>query len=136
MILAFLGGQDERARDILRAVEERLVAGYINATIAGEVAYGYLRLATGLSSRRLRSLLARRDEELVRLLREDVEPVLDLFLPLPTTANLKEVLRVMEEYGLMPADATIAVTCLDNGIDVIATLDEDFRRIPRLKVIP
>jgi len=41
----------------------------------------------------------------------------------------------MEEYGLMPADAIIALTCKQHGINTMATLDEDFKRVPWLKVI-
>jgi len=42
----------------------------------------------------------------------------------------------MEEYGLMPTDAIIALTCSQHGINAIATLDEDFKRVPWLKVVP
>ncbi len=36
----------------------------------------------------------------------------------------------------MLADTIIALTCKHHGIKTIATLDEDFRRIPWLEVIP
>jgi predicted nucleic acid-binding protein len=42
----------------------------------------------------------------------------------------------MREYSLMPADALIAMTCRHHDINTIATLDEDFKRVPWLKVIP
>ena len=35
----------------------------------------------------------------------------------------------MEEYGLVPADAVIALTCKQHGINTIATLDKDFMRV-------
>ncbi len=50
--------------------------------------------------------------------------------------NLSEWLEIMKSYRLLPNDAQIALTCRRYGIDTIATFDEDFRRIPWLKVIP
>ncbi len=42
----------------------------------------------------------------------------------------------MRKYRLTPNDAIIALTCRHYGIDVILTFDENFKRIPWLKVIP
>jgi len=42
----------------------------------------------------------------------------------------------MRSYNLLPGDALIAVTARHYGIDTILTFDEDFKRIPWLKVIP
>ena len=136
VILAFLAGQDDRALEIVRRVERREIAGYINPLVIDEVIYGYLRLSTGLSARRIRKLLARRDERLVGMIRDEVQPILKLFTTLPLFAEPGEVAGLIEEHGLMPADALIALTCRQYEISVIATLDEDFKRIPWLKVIP
>jgi len=57
VILAFLAGQDDRARKLLKEVENREITGYINPLVVDEVIYGYLRLTTRLSSRRIRELL-------------------------------------------------------------------------------
>jgi predicted nucleic acid-binding protein len=35
-----------------------------------------------------------------------------------------------------PSDAVIALICKHYGIGAILTFDEDFKRVPRLKVIP
>ncbi len=51
-------------------------------------------------------------------------------------ANPQELLEVMNKYSLPPSDAIIALTCKHYGIDTITTFDEDFKRIPWLKVIP
>ncbi len=134
VILAFLAGEDYRAREIIENVEDRVFLGYINPIVIDEVIHGYLRLATGLSSRRIRELLARRDERLLRLLEEDVKPLLEIFTVLPLTVN--EVIETIKAYGLMPADALIALTCKQHGVKTIAMLDEDFKRIPWLRVIP
>jgi len=66
VILAFLAGQDDRAKDLIRRIEEHEVTGYINPLVIDEVIYGYLRLATGVSARRIRKLLARREERLIK----------------------------------------------------------------------
>ena len=135
ILLAFLAGQDDRALKMIKEVELNLIDGYINDVVIGEVVYGYLRLTTKLSSQRIRQLLAKRDERLLQLL-EDVKPLLEMFTSLPSNVNANEVTDVMSNYGLMPADSIIALTCKKNGVEVIATLDADFRRVPWLRVIP
>ncbi len=136
IILAFLAGQDPQAYKIIEEVENHAITGYINAIVVDEVIYGYLRLATGLSSKRIRQLLAKKDERLIKLIKNDVEPILKLFITLPTTIEPQEVIDVIEEYGLMPADSIIALTCKHQGVNTIATFDKDFERIPWLRVIP
>ncbi len=136
IILAFLAGQDERAYKIIGEVEDRITTGYINAIVIDEVIYGYLRLVTRLSSRRIRQLLAKRDKKLIEIIKNDVEPILELFINLPITLEPHEVVETIKEYGLMSADSIITLTCKHYGITTIATLDEDFKRIPWLKVIP
>ena len=51
-------------------------------------------------------------------------------------AESKELLETMRKYQLTPSDAIIALTCRHYGIDTILTFDEDFKKIPWLKVIP
>ena len=51
-------------------------------------------------------------------------------------AAVDEIHETMIKYGLLPGDAIIALTCKHYGIDTILTFDEDFKRIPWLKVIP
>ena len=48
----------------------------------------------------------------------------------------EEFYEALLNYGLLPSDAIIALTCRHYGIDTILTFDEDFKRIPWLKVIP
>ncbi len=136
IILAFLAGQDKSAYTIIEAIEDHRFTGYINAIVVDEVIYGYLRLATGLSSKRIRQLLAKRDKRLIELIRNDVKPVLELLISLPITLDPNEIIITIEEYGLMPADSIIALTCKHHGISTIATFDEDFKRVPWLKTVP
>ncbi len=49
-------------------------------------------------------------------------------------AEPKELLETMRKYQLTPSDAIIALTCKHYGIDTILTFDEDFKRIPWLRV--
>ncbi len=51
-------------------------------------------------------------------------------------AEPKELLETMRIHWLTPSDAIIALTCKHYGISAILTFDEDFKRIPWLKVIP
>jgi len=64
------------------------------------------------------------------LLRDlNVEIVNDYF-------NYNEYLQIMQDFKLLPNDAQIVLTCWHHGIDAILTFDEDFKRVPWLKVIP
>ncbi len=69
-------------------------------------------------------------EEYTEMLRE-----FDITL-LKDYAEPRQLLETMKNYRLTPSDAIIALTCRHYGIDTILTFDEDFKRIPWLKVIP
>ena len=56
------------------------------------------------------------------MIKDEVQPALKLFTTLPLAAEPGEVTGLIEEYGLMPADALIALTCRQHEISVIATL--------------
>jgi len=51
-------------------------------------------------------------------------------------AEPRELLETMKKYKLTPSDAIIALTCRHYNINTILTFDEDFKRIPWLKVLP
>ena len=51
-------------------------------------------------------------------------------------AEPRELLETMKKYKLTPSDAIIALTCKHYGIGAILTFDEDFKRVPWLKVAP
>ena len=65
----------------------------------------------------------------------DVITELDIMI-LKDTADLEELFDTMIRYNLTPSDALISLTCKHYGIDTIITFDEDFKRVPWLKVIP
>ena len=58
-----------------------------------------------------------------------------VYLPI-THEVVRETSNIATKYGLLPNDTLIAATCKHYNISVIATLDEDFKRLPRLKIIP
>ncbi len=47
-----------------------------------------------------------------------------------------QIVNTMDNYKLAPRDAIIALTCKHFGINTILTFDEDFKRVPWLRVIP
>lgn len=55
---------------------------------------------------------------------------------IPSIYTEQELYEALTEFRLMPSDAIIALTCIHHGINTIITFDENFKRIPRLKVIP
>ncbi|AEH25434.1 PIN domain-containing protein [Pyrococcus yayanosii] len=55
---------------------------------------------------------------------------------LPDYQEVSEWREVMKKYKLLPNDALIAITCKHYGINTLATLDEDFKRVDFLKVVP
>jgi len=55
---------------------------------------------------------------------------------IPSMYIKEELYKALTEFRLLPSDAIIALTCKHHGIDTILTFDEDFKRIPWLKVVP
>ncbi|MEM4969630.1 MAG: PIN domain-containing protein [Sulfolobales archaeon] len=48
----------------------------------------------------------------------------------------EELVDTIKLYKLAPNDAQIVLTCKHKNIGVLASFDEDFKRVPWLKVIP
>lgn len=55
---------------------------------------------------------------------------------LKDVASFEELLDTMVKYNLTPSDALIALTCRHHNIKTILTFDQDFKRVPWLKVVP
>ncbi len=47
-----------------------------------------------------------------------------------------ELIKIIKVYRLAPSDAQIVLTCRQSNIEALASFDEDFKRVPWLKVIP
>ncbi|CAD5244708.1 type II toxin-antitoxin system VapC family toxin [Thermococcus camini] len=112
-----------KATNILEALIEESVAGYINETVASEVIFIYLKLKTGKSFRTLK-----KKPELVRAVqKEPVYELLSLFRFLETNEFVFTLSKkLIEEYGLLPNDAAIGATAIFYNLDGIITLDKDF----------
>ncbi len=48
----------------------------------------------------------------------------------------QDMIETASSLKLLPSDTIIALTCRHYGIDTILTFDEDFKRVPWLKVVP
>ena len=48
----------------------------------------------------------------------------------------QDMIESASQLKLLPSDVIIALTCKHNNIDTIITFDEDFKRVPWLKVAP
>ena len=73
----------------------------------------------------------------LKMLEKQIAFLQGYFTELEVSEEIKQsALDVMMQYGLLPNDAIIVATCKHYNIDTIITFDEDFKRIPWLKVIP
>ncbi|BAN91110.1 type II toxin-antitoxin system VapC family toxin [Aeropyrum camini] len=135
VLIKYLAG-DDKARTLVEKVINGEWEGFITGIVVSETIYIYLRLALDVPRYKLRELIIKQDERINNLLEEDIRPLLSFFNLITTETNIEELLDIIESYGLLPNDALIAVAALKHGISTISTFDEDFRRVPWLRVIP
>ncbi len=74
-------------------------------------------------------------DDVLKAVKELLETLNPTLLP-EILESWSELIEVAVKYRLPNNDALIALTCRKHGIDTLATLDEDFKRVPWLKVIP
>lgn len=72
--------------------------------------------------------------------KDDIDLIFDLLdereiTVLPINEDLDDWFKVMARYRLLPNDAMIVSACLFHEIDEIATFDNDFDRVDKLKII-
>ena len=86
----------------------------------------------------LRDYIRRHGLEMFSDTINDVEELINRLgiLVLEDKGSLKELVETMRRYNLLPGDALIAITAKHYGVDTILTFNEDFKRIPWLKIIP
>ena len=134
VIVKYFAGFEE-ARRLLEPVLAGELEGYINVVVYSEVLFTVLRLLTGRNAYRLKGdpgLVSRVAREKLRDYFEFLEVY---FHELEVTSEVKRLaFEVMRDYGLLPNDALIAATCRYYGIETVVTFDEDFERIPWLRV--
>ncbi|WP_457752271.1 type II toxin-antitoxin system VapC family toxin [Thermococcus sp.] len=114
------------ATEILEAIIEGSVIGYIAEIVASEVLFVYLKFKTGKSFKTLK-----RKPELVKgVQKEPVYELLSLFRFLETNEFIFSLSKkLIDEYGLLPNDALIGAVALFYNLDGIITLDNDFKKM-------
>jgi len=142
-ILHYLTG-DPQARGIIEEGAQRLA---VNSIVYSEVAFNLLKLLYTDKYGQykfydMKSRITMLDRDILEgyTILQDFLGELQrenklVYLPI-TLEVVREASNIATKYGLLPNDALIAATCKHYGISVIATFDEDFKRIPWLKVIP
>ena len=139
----------DQAEELLEAVEDGRLVGYVTPLVLEEVSFKllYARASELLDTKniwRIREALKSSEEvrkACSRTLQEfhsyieymeakglRVEPV--------TLGDWKKALTFTGQYGLLPADAIHLAVALRVGVQAIATFDEDFQRVRDLKIIP
>jgi len=128
LVVDILSGRDE-VYTSLRTIEETsyiLVRVYLNKHYGARGIYQVRELIRKHGLEHVKDELAT-----LRRLLSDYN-----IITLQDNATVEEIHEAMIRYRLLPGDAIIALTCKRYGINTILTFDEDFRRIPWLKVIP
>ncbi len=128
----------DRARKLLEEFEDR--SFYTGLIVVNELLYistakYYRQRGTAKGPLSLRKIIAKQGypshivSKIKSLLEElEVKVVNEI-------ATYDELLETAAKLRLLPSDAAIALTCRHYGIDTILTFDEDFERVPWLKVI-
>ena len=139
----------DQAQELLEAVENGNVIGYVTPIILEEVAFKlvFARVSEILDTKniwRIREAL-KFDErtrraciEPVKVFHEYVEymSTKGLRIEYVTSEDWRKSIEIMERYGLLPADALHVATALRIGVEAVATFDEDFRRVEEVKTVP
>ena len=135
VFLKYLAGIED-AKRLVDSVERGEWRGYINDIVISEVIYGYLRLALNVSRYKLRKYVVKYTNKVKEIIEQDIYPLFIGFEHLPTNIGIDDLIEHMTKYRLLSNDALIVATCRAYSIENIATFDEDFKRVPWLKVIP
>jgi hypothetical protein len=104
--------------------------------VFSEVVFITVKLLTGKKAYELRRT-PETVKEAAKTMTHHLQFLQEYFIELEVNSEVKELaVKVMEKYGLLPNDSRIAATCRYYGVNTILTFDEDFKRIPWLKVVP
>ncbi len=133
-------GPPKEARRIAEMLEHKEL--YTTPTVIAELlhllTFRYLKrkgLVKGVLS--LRKWIRNKGypEETLKAVKELLEVLGPTLLP-EILESWSEPIETAVKYRLPSNDALVALMCRRHGIDVLATLDEDFKRVPWLKLIP
>ncbi|MEB3756919.1 MAG: PIN domain-containing protein [Desulfurococcales archaeon] len=124
------------AKKVLEPVVSGEITGYINNIVFSEVLFVLVKLLTGMKAYELKKKPKTIKETLKRLDKQIVF-LQEYLTELELSEEIKQAaLDIMKHYGLLPNDAIIVATCKHYGINTLLTFDQDFKRIPWLKVTP
>ena len=134
IIRYFAGGTT--AKSLLKPIFYGDEQGYINNIVFSEVIFVVIKLLTGRKAYELK-----KKPEIVKnifdKIRDHILFLQQYFDELEINEEIKQLAsEIIRDHGLLPNDSLIAATCKHYGISTIATFDEDFKRIPWLKVVP
>jgi len=135
VVIRYFAG-DMTAKRLLEPIIYGDVQGYINNIVFSEVLFILIKLLTGRKAYDLK-----KNPDVVKNVFARIKDYI-LFLrqyfdELEINEEIKQLAsEIIRSYGLLPNDSLIAATCKHYGVSTIATFDEDFKRIPWLKVIP
>jgi predicted nucleic acid-binding protein len=129
----------QTARKVLEELEDKKF--YTSLTVINELLYiatrkYYQTTGEAKGSYGLRRIIAVKGypkfiTDGIRRLLEDLEVEV-----LIEDVKYKEMIDIAIHLKLLPSDAVIALTCRRYSIYTILTFDEDFKRVPWLKVVP
>jgi len=139
------GRRADEAEEILEKVEYGEATGYVSVLVVEEVAFKLLiAKASELGVENFWNFKKKFLKDL-KFRKECYKPVIKFkeYLNLmsglawtnATNQDYQNALRIVEKYGLLTADAVHAALALKLKIP-IATFDEEFKRIPKLRTIP
>ncbi|WP_456365656.1 PIN domain-containing protein [Thermococcus sp.] len=128
-----------KATEILLRAEEL----YVSTTVLNELHYSVMRRKAekelGITSyRKLKEFLAKEGYGPFHEDFKAIEETLNLLevLTIPDSQNWGLIKRLMFGYSLLPNDATILATCIEHGLDALATFDNDYRKVQEVKILP
>ncbi len=135
VIIRYFTG-DTTAKSLLEPIFYGDEQGYINSIVFSEVIFVVVKLLTGRKAYELK-----KNPEIVKNIFEKIRDYIQFLQQYFDELEIKEEIKqlaseIIRDHGLLPNDSLIVATCKHYGISTIATFDEDFKRVPWLKVIP
>jgi len=139
----------DKAQEILEAIEDGRVLGFISPLVLEEVSFKllYAKASEVLNTKNVWRIgeALRLDEGVreeclkpLKAFRKYVEHMLakGLRVVCVTYEDWRDAARFIEKYGLLPADAIHVAIALRVGAETIATFDDDFRVVKEISVAP
>ncbi len=139
----------DQAQELLEAVEDGRLVGYVTPLVLEEVSFKllYARASELLDTKniwRIREALKSNDgvrracSETLKEFHSYIEYMESRGLKVEpvTGSDWRSSLTFTRQYGLLPADALHLAVALRVGAQAIATFDEDFQHVKEISTIP